>query len=151
MDEIVLRFATRADTEAVTCLVAEAFAIYTPKIGKPPAPVFYDYGALIETGLVSVAIAGAEVLGMVYLYAQDGGTAMLDVLAVAEAAQGRGLARLLITRAEEQARRMGAQRIDVYTNVVMEGPLVLYPKLGFSETHRGESDGYQRVHFSKEL
>ncbi len=151
MDEIVLRSATRADTEAVTRLVVQAFAIYTPKIGKPPAPVFYDYGALIETGLVSVAIAGAEVLGMVYLYAQDGGTAMLDVLAVAEAARGRGLARLLITRAEEQARRMGAQRIDVYTNGVMEGPLVLYPKLGFSETHRGESDGYQRVHFSKEL
>ena len=151
MDEIVLRSATRADTEAVTRLVAEAFAIYTPKIGKPPAPTFYDYAALIETGLVSVAIDGAEVLGMVYLYAQDGGTAMLDVLAVAESAQGRGLARLLITRAEEQARRMGSRRIDVYTNVVMEGPLVLYPKLGYSETHRGESDGYQRVHFSKEL
>ncbi|AVW90424.1 GNAT family N-acetyltransferase [Celeribacter baekdonensis] len=151
MAEMILRPATRADTEAVTGLVAQAFSIYTPKIGKPPAPVFYDYGSLIETGLVSVACDGAALMGIVYLYDQDDGTAMLDVLAVAEAAQGRGVARQLIARAEDQAREMGARALMVYTNAVMDGPLVIYPKLGFAETHRGESDGYQRVHFRKEL
>lgn len=148
---VFLRRAEPRDTDSVTQLVAEAFAIYTPLIGKPPAPALYDYARMIDTGLVSVACEGAVILGVLYIYKQTDGAVMLDVLAISHVARGRGIARMLTAYAEARARDMGAHELRVYTNAVMEGPLKVYPRLGFVETHRGESDGYLRVHFAKPL
>ncbi|MCA0042990.1 GNAT family N-acetyltransferase [Celeribacter litoreus] len=148
---ITIRSAGPKDADAVSALVRDAFAIYTPLIGKPPAPVFYDYMQLIETGRVTLCMDDQTLLGIVYIYFEEDGAAMLDVLAVSEAARGRGVATRLVTEAEHQARQAKAGEMKVYTNAVMTGPQVMYPKLGYTETHRGESDGYSRVHYSKAL
>ncbi|WP_417262824.1 GNAT family N-acetyltransferase [Celeribacter sp.] len=149
--DLLLRRAEGQDAAAIADLVAAAFASYTPLIGKPPAPALYDYAPLIETGRVRVAVFGAQILGVIYTYAEDYGGVMLDVLAVSEAARGRGIAMRLILEAEARARRDGAAVMRVYTNAVMSGPQRLYPKLGYTETHRGESDGYDRIHYEKRL
>ncbi|MBW6416706.1 GNAT family N-acetyltransferase [Celeribacter sp. PS-C1] len=148
---VILRRADHLDTEAITALVRAAFGQYTPLIGKPPAPALYDYAALIETGRVRVAVCGVQIVGVIYTYPEQDGGVMLDVLAVSEAARGRGIAMRLILEAEARARRDGASLMRVYTNAVMAGPQRLYPKLGYTETHRGESDGYQRIHYEKRL
>lgn len=148
--EISLRRAVAADVGPVTDLVRRAFAIYTPLIGRPPAPALYDYGPLIATGRVWLAEGGA-LLGMIYTYPEGDGAVMLDVLAVDAAAQGRGIAKRLISAAETQARANGAPLMRVYTNAVMQAPQVLYPRLGYVETHRGKSDGYDRIHYEKLL
>ena len=150
-DPIDIRPAEAGEAADVTALVQEAFAVYTPEIGKPPAPALYDYAALIATGQVCVAARGSDILGVLYTYVQQDGGVMLDVLAVDARARGEGLARRLTHEAEARAHAQGAQVLRVYTNEVMEGPLRMYPKLGFRETHRAVSDGYSRVHFEKPL
>lgn len=149
--DILLRRAEGTDADAINDLVGAAFAQYTPLIGKPPAPALYDYAPLIATGRVRVAISVGQILGVIYTYPEDDGGVMLDVLAVSEAARGRGLAMRLISEAEARARRDGAAVMRVYTNAVMVAPQRLYPKLGYTETHRGESDGYDRIHYEKRL
>ena len=151
ISEIPLRPAVPEDVAAITDLVRDAFAQYTPLIGKPPAPALYDYAAIVARGRVTVAMSGEAMLGVIYIYPEAEDGMMLDVLAVSEAARGQGLARRLIEAAEDQARDEGALRMRVYTNAVMAGPQALYPKLGYHETHRGESDGYQRIHYEKVL
>lgn len=148
---ITLRPAEPEDVAAITDLVVTAFAQYTPLIGKPPAPALYDYAEIVARGRVTLAEAGEVLLGVIYIYPENDGAMMLDVLAVSEAARGRGLASRLIRAAEDQARAEGAALMRVYTNAVMAGPQVLYPKLGYLETHRAESDGYNRVHYEKAL
>jgi GNAT superfamily N-acetyltransferase len=147
----MLRPAVPEDVAAITDLVVMAFAQYTPLIGKPPAPALYDYAEIVARGRVTVAVRGAAVLGVVFIYPEEDGAMMLDVLAVSEAVRGQGLARRLIEAAEAQARDEGAGLMRVYTNAVMTGPQVLYPKLGYQESHRGESDGYDRIHYEKVL
>lgn len=136
---------------AVTDLVQRAFAQYTPLIGKPPAPALYDYTVLIASGRVSLAEDGSGLLGVIYSYVEADGAVMLDVLAVSQAAQGRGIAKRLIQHVEDRARVEGARLMRVYTNAVMTGPQAIYPRLGYHETHRGESDGYRRIHYEKPL
>ena len=156
---IRLRPARGDEAGEISDLVARAFAAYTPLIGQPPAPVLYDYGALVGTGRVTVAVegavegavGGAGILGMIYVYPEGDGAVMLDVLAVSQAARGRGLAKRLIAGAEAKARAQGAPLMRVYTNAVMAGPQAIYPRLGYRETHRGESDGYMRIHYEKTL
>jgi GNAT superfamily N-acetyltransferase len=149
--QIKLRPAETRDAGEVARLVAASFAQYTPLIGKPPAPVLYDYAALVATGRVWLAVAGEELRGMIYSYLEEDGAVMLDVLAVSEAARGQGLAKRLVAQVESGARAEGARLVRVYTNAVMAGPQVLYPRLGYKETHRGESDGYMRIHYEKRL
>jgi Predicted acetyltransferase len=148
---LILRAATSGDVSDITKLVTEAFAQYTPLIGKPPAPALYDYAEIVARGRVTLALAGQAMLGVIYIYPEEDGAMMLDVLAVSEAARGRGIATGLIRAAEDQARAEGARLMRVYTNAAMMGPQALYPKLGYRETHRGESDGYSRIHYEKAL
>src|SRR5277367_4673909 len=49
---LATRLADPADHAAIVALVYEAFAVYVPRIGRPPAPMLEDYGALIRKGRV---------------------------------------------------------------------------------------------------
>ncbi len=146
-----IRSARADETDAVTTLVVAAFTPYEAEIGKLPAPALYDYAALIATGRVRVAVDDGDMLGVIYTYPEPDGAVMLDVLAVSDAARGRGIARVLVEDAERDARGHGASLMRVYTNAVMTGPQVMYPKLGYTETHRGDSDGYARIHYEKAI
>src|SRR5271163_4910140 len=41
---LATRLADPADHAAIVALVYEAFAVYVPRIGRPPAPMLGDYG-----------------------------------------------------------------------------------------------------------
>lgn len=108
-----------------------------------------DYASLIGQGLVHVLDDGG-VIGVVVLVPEPEAM-LLDNVAVDPAAQGKGYGRLLLTFAEQEARRQGFGVIRLYTNVLMTENLALYPRLGYVETHRGEEKGYSRVYMEKRL
>jgi GNAT superfamily N-acetyltransferase len=146
----MIRPACAADAASVTAIVREAYSIYIARNGKIPGPMRDDYAALIDAGLVHVLEDAAEVLGLVVLIPEQQ-SMLLDNVAVAPHAQGRGLGVRLIGFAEQQARAAGFAVIRLYTQDVMVENLALYARLGFVETHRGEEIGLNRVYMSKTL
>jgi hypothetical protein len=53
--------------------------------------------------------------------------------------------------AEEQARRRGLTRLDLYTNEVMTENQAIYTHLVYREVGRHTEDGYRRVYMEKLL
>jgi ribosomal protein S18 acetylase RimI-like enzyme len=79
----------------------------------------------------------------------DGDALLVDNVAVAPAAQGQGLGRLLMHFAEQEALARGFDRLRLYTNEVMTENLGLYARLGYRETGRRIEVGYRRVYLEK--
>jgi ribosomal protein S18 acetylase RimI-like enzyme len=143
-----LRPARADDLEAVRRVVDAAYAIYVPRIGRPPAPMTADYAGLIAAGAVRVAEADGTVVGVLVTHPEHGHL-LVENVAVAPDHQGRGLGRMLLDEAERQARELGLPELRLYTNQLMAENLEMYPRLGYRETGRNVEDGYARVHFAK--
>ncbi|MDT5299949.1 MAG: hypothetical protein QOG79_3191 [Mycobacterium sp.] len=150
MDEPLLRRATGDDVDAISGLVAEAFGKYVERIGKPPAPMLADYGALLGESRMWVVELRDAIVGVLVTQHQ-GDHLLLDTVAVAPAAQGGGQGRRLLERAERDATEQGLIEVRLVTNEAMTENLVFYPRHGYRETGRGAQDGYRRVFFSKRL
>ena len=124
--------------------------MYTPRIGRPPAPVGADHAALIAAGEVWVTEHKRRPAGVLVIRPVEG-ELLLENVAVAPHAQGRGLGRSLVRFAEEQARAMELTAVVLYTNELMTENLRLYPVLGYEETGRRYEDGFRRVYFRRRL
>ena len=146
----MIRRAKAADTAAVHDLVAAAYSVYIPRIGKPPGPMQDDYARRIANGEVWVLPDGARIVGVLVLQEQPDGF-VLDNIAVAPDAQGKGHGRRLIAFAEAEARRRGWPEIRLYTHVLMTENIALYRGIGFHETGRISEKGFDRVYMAKPL
>ena len=151
-----LRRATAADVVQLSLLAAEAYAHYVPRIGREPAPITADYACLVKAGQVWVLTEDEQLVGLIVLVPDVDPTLGENVLlvenvAVRPAAQGRGLGTRLMALAETEAHRLGLRRVSLYTNQAMTENLGYYSRLGYTETHRSRSDGFDRVFFSKSL
>ena len=80
---------------------------------------------------------------------REAGYLLLENVAVLPAAQGRGIGAQLLALAEDRARALGVPEIRLYTNAAMTENLTYYPRYGYTETHRAQQDGFQRVFFRK--
>jgi ribosomal protein S18 acetylase RimI-like enzyme len=69
-------------------------------------------------------------------------------LVVAPDLQGQGLGSRLLLAAEERLPR-GVTSLHLFTGEHSAGPLRLYPRLGYRETHRSPEGHYELVHFEK--
>lgn len=145
----IIRPATPADLPAIERIVHDAYVGYLPRMGREPGPMRADYAAVLATRRVDVAVDG-DLVGVVVLEHESDGM-LLENVAVAPAAQGRGLGRMLIAHAEQVARAAGCTRIRLYTHVTMVENIALYGRLGFGETGRADDEGFDRVFFSKTL
>ena len=152
--ETGIRPAVSADCGKITDLAIAAYARYLERMDKKPAPMVEDYAQRIAEGCVFVletrtsvssAIAGFIVL----LPGKD--ALLLDNVAVAPAAQGHGYGKMLMAFAEKHASESGFRRISLYTNEAMAENLQLYSRLGYTETHRAQEAGFNRIFFSKAL
>ncbi len=92
---------------------------------------------------------GGVLAGVLVLEDAGDGTLLVDNVAVAPSAQGKGLGRALIAFAEAEAQRRGLCEVRLYTNVLMTENLALYGRLGFRETGRVSEKGYERVYMAK--
>jgi ribosomal protein S18 acetylase RimI-like enzyme len=147
---VVVRPATTADLPAIKALVDASYTKYVERIGREPAPMTADYGALLGTSRIWVIDGAARLLGLL-VTENKADHLYLDVIAVAPDIQGSGYGRLLMERAEVDAAEQGLTEIRLYTNQAMTENLTFYPKLGYRETHRGGQDGYRRVFYTKTL
>ena len=145
-----IRPAATEDVAAIRAIVESAYAIYEPRIGRAPAPVFADYPAFVAADDVWVGVVKGRVVGVLVIRPRDDDLELENV-AVEPACQGRGYGRALIAFAEQQARELGLRAVVLYTNEGMVENLRLYPQLGFVETGRRIEDGYRRVFFRKGL
>ncbi len=107
-----------------------------------------DYGALIAERRVHVAVRHGAAIGLVVLIPQADAM-LLDNVAVAPAAQGCGIGRMLMEFAEQAARDAGYAAIKLYTNEAMTENIALYTRIGYAETHRAEEKGLRRVYMRK--
>jgi GNAT superfamily N-acetyltransferase len=86
---------------------------------------------------------GAPLIACVIL-TEKPGRLYIGKLAVAEAMQGKGLARALIGVAEERARELGLDRLELETRVELTENHAVFTRLGFVETGRKAHAGYDR-------
>jgi predicted N-acetyltransferase YhbS len=146
--EVDIRPALPADIAAVRRLVRDAYAPYVMRIGREPAPMSADYAALVAEDAVTVAVAGGTVIGVLVLKPEPEAL-LLENVAVAPGAQGRGVGRALVAFAEQRARELGFATVRLYTNVRMVENLSFYPALGYVEVDRRREHGFDRVFFEK--
>ena len=145
-----IRQATADDCAQVESIVARAYGRYVAAMGQKPGPMLDDYARRIADGEVFVAEADGVVSGILVLIDADGAL-LLDNVAVAPEAQGKGVGKALIAFAEAEAARRSYRKIRLYTNVAMTENLTLYPRLGYRETHRVTEKGFDRIYFEKEV
>lgn len=147
----MIRPAEPADQAAIETIVRAAYAVYIPRIGKPPGPMLDDYAKLIADGAVSVIEeAGGEIAALIVLIPKPDHL-LLDNIAVRPDRQGRGFGRALIEHAEREAARLGFREIRLYTHEKMTENIALYTRIGFVETDRRNESGYDRVFMTKPL
>lgn len=147
---VALRLALASDARPARAIAEAAYAPYVPLIGRRPIPMEADFEGQIAKGQVHVAEEAGTVLGYIVFY-ESGGTMLLENIAVAPEATGRGIGRALIAHCEAEARRLGLPAIVLYTNAKMTANLALYPRLGFVEIERRHEHGFDRVFFRKTL
>ena len=146
----VIALAAADDVAAIKPMVDAAYAKYIGRLGKLPAAMAADYGALVTAQTVYVLRASGRVLGSIMLTA-DGDSLNVNNLVVDPAAQGRGYGRMLMDHAEDVARAQGLAAVTLFTNEKMHENIALYRKIGFTEMGRRTEEGFNRVYFRKAL
>ncbi|ADE38732.1 GNAT family N-acetyltransferase [Candidatus Puniceispirillum marinum] len=157
-----IRKATMDDAETCAAIAVAAYRDYVPLMGRRPAPMLADYAAHIADDIVFVVedkVADTksdsgkrddfDIVGFAIIV-KKGDDYWLENVAVTPMAAGKGLGKRMMDFIEDYLRPL-CDRYQLYTNVKMERNISWYHALGFSETFRGEVDGYDRVYFEKEF
>lgn len=149
-EDYVIRPAEPADAAAIAACVTAAYSVYLDRMDKPPGPMLDDYEQIIADHRVFVLEGPEGLAGALVLIDQDGGL-LLDNVAIHPDCQGRGLGRRLVAFAEDEARRLGHESLDLYSHVTMTESIALYVSLGYLEFDRRVVRGYDRVYMRKTL
>jgi len=149
-DGMQLRLGTPADLAFLQACARAAYAEYVPLIGREPAPMTADYAAELGRESVLVAVLADRPVGFAVAF-EKAGAWFLETVAVLPDEQGKGLGSRLVAAVEADAVARGFDRLVLYTNAAMAGPLRLYPRLGYRQTGVVEEDGFRRVYFEKRL
>lgn len=88
---------------------------------------------LDQGGFIFVALDGNSVAGVCSLVPAGAKSYQLAKMAVSPASRGRGIGRLLAESAIARARARGAERVELFSNTVLEPAISLYRSLGFVE------------------
>ena len=75
----------------------------------------------------------------------------IDNVAVHPSHHGRGVGRLLLGFAEDEARRAGFDAIYLYTHEKMTETIALYSRIGYREWYRERHDDFSLVYMRKDL
>lgn len=131
MAQLTLRAASAADVDAIRACIAAAYDSARREIPDLP-DVTEGIASDIETRSVFVAEGRGQIMGVIVFAAQQDAI-MINNLAVSPQAQGQGIARHLLARAESAARAAEVNRLCLRTHRLMEGTRVMYRHLGWSE------------------
>ncbi len=133
-----------ADAQAVAQLIRAAFAAQQVAT-DPPASALGVATETVEAHLARAGGAVAEVngrlVGSILWEEQDGGL-YVGRVAVAPFARRRGIARILIAAADEEARRRGLPYLSLGTRLALTGNRRLFGACGFVEIAVHAHAGY---------
>lgn len=91
-----------------------------------------------EVWVVGIPPVACVILSM------QGGALYLSKLAVAQSHRGKGLARILVARAEQRATELGAPALELQTRVELTENHALFIALGFRKINETAHPGYDR-------
>lgn len=148
LSSYVLRPARASDVDEIRRCVDEAYRPYIERIGREPGPMLDDYAAVVKNRQVTVADYFGVVAGVLVLAVTEEGF-LLENIAVLPS--HRGIGRLLLQRAEDEARRQGYDSIYLYTHEKMTENQALYRKIGYVEYDHRSEQGLARVFMRKKL
>jgi ribosomal protein S18 acetylase RimI-like enzyme len=109
-------------------------------------------GKILEAGgEVFFVLHGDQVQGACAVIRHSANECEIAKMAVAPAARGLGFGDLLMEASIAFARRIGAERISIVSNTVLEPALKLYRKYGFHEVPLARDPRYRRANIRLEL
>lgn len=145
-----IRPAVLVDIPAIKDCAKAAYELYVERIGKEPAPMQANFVQQLKTHTIDVCIHYGAVVGYI-VYQVQGQKMMLENVAVHPSNAGNGFGRLLVTHVENITAEQNIPTVILYTNEAMTENLVMYPKLGYKETHKISEAGFNRVYFEKSV
>ena len=101
-------------------------------------------------GAILMALYEGEVVGTVALVPMGSGSYELAKMAVDQNARGKGIGWELGRSVLERAREVGATRVYLESNTILEPAINLYRKLGFEPVQGGASP-YDRCNIQMEI
>ena len=147
---IRFRPAERADAAKIRDIVRAAYAKWVPMIGREPLPMRADYEKAVVEHPFDLAVEGGRIVGMIEtIFADD--HLWIENVCVAPQAQGRGIGRLLLERAEETAREAGRRELRLLTNGAFEANVSLYKRHGYEIDREEPFMNGTTVYMSKKL
>jgi ribosomal protein S18 acetylase RimI-like enzyme len=147
-DALILRTAREQDANAIRTLTRQAYAKWVAVTGREPLPMRVDYAQAIAKHRFDLLYDGG-VLSALIETVPDGEYLLIENVAVAPGAQGRGFGKRLLKHAEELAASSGLQGTRLYTNKLFVANLRLYEALGYRVDREEELNGGIAVHMSK--
>ena len=147
---IEFRPAEPADATAIRDIVRAAYAKWVPVIGREPLPMRADYDKAVAEHPFDVAVEDDRIVGMIETMLEDDHL-WIENVCVAPQAQGRGIGRLLLERAERKALEAGRRELRLLTNGAFEANVLLYKRHGYSVDREEPFMGGMTVYMSKTL
>ena len=145
-----MRRGVAADAAAIRALTRQAYARWTPVIGREPKPMTADYEEAVRKNRFDLLYVEGELVGLIETIPQAGHL-LVENVAVSPSFQGRGYGRKLMAHAEQLAASSGFNEIRLYTNELFAENVRLYGKLGYRVDREEEFKGGVAVHMSKPL
>jgi GNAT superfamily N-acetyltransferase len=130
--------------------VRAAYAKWVPVIGREPLPMRADYDKAVAEHPFDVAVEDDRIVGMIETMLEDDHL-WIENVCVAPQAQGRGIGRLLLERAERKALEAGRFELRLLTNGAFEANVLLYKRHGYSVDREEPFMGGMTVYMSKTL
>ncbi|RUU55353.1 GNAT family N-acetyltransferase, partial [Mesorhizobium sp. M2C.T.Ca.TU.002.02.1.1] len=147
---IRFRAAEAADAVAIRDIVRAAYAKWVPVIGREPLPMRADYEKAVAEHPFDLAVAQDRIVGMLETMLADDHL-WIENVCVAPDAQGRGIGRLLLERAEHKAREAGRDELRLLTNGAFEANVSLYRRQGYTVDREEPFMNGTTVYMSKRI
>jgi ribosomal protein S18 acetylase RimI-like enzyme len=151
--ESTIRLAQPGEAAAIRAVARDAYARWTPRLGRESSPMRWNYSKLVAEGRVWALEVERRIVGFIDLR-DDQDVLGIANIAVVPAEQGKGHGTRLVAFAEEEAERRGHRELRLYVNALMTENIELYEQLGFSEVERfrrGEGDDRVYLRMTKQL
>ena len=130
-----------SDADAVAALIRLAFALIPVPLDPAPSAL-RETGDSVRAHLEAGGGALVDGPAACILWSERDGGLYVGRLAVHPARRGQGLAALLMSAAEAEARRRGLPRLHLGTRLALSGNRRLFARLGFVETRLRTHDGH---------
>jgi len=137
-----LRRARPDDVDAVVALQHAAYAKNRPLLGVEPLPLLADYREIFAAYEIWLAESLGALDGALILQPRADDLLIWSV-AVAPAAQGRGIGNVMLAFAERRARELGRTCIRLYTGAPLTANIAWYQRQGY--VHENTEDMGDRV------